>query len=58
MQTIQYFAVVFALCLVLSGIVAAIFHRKSDEPGRAHWVGALVFSLLVAAALTLLNLGR
>ncbi len=55
---VQYFAISFAVCLLVSGSIAAIMHRKSEEPGHAHWVGALVFAFLVAAALTALNLGR
>lgn len=55
---LSYFAITFVISLVVSGVVASVFHHKSDEPGHAHWVGALVFSLLVAAGLTLLNVGR
>lgn len=55
---LQYFVISFVVCMLIAGVVAGIMHRKSEEPGHAHWVGALVFALLAAAALTLLNLGR
>lgn len=55
---LQYFLISFVVCLLVAGAVAAIAHRKSEEPGHAHWLGALLFALLAAAALTLLNLGR
>jgi len=55
---LSYFAITFFICLAVSGVVASVFHHKSEEPGYGHWVGAVVFSLLVAAGLTLLNVGR
>ncbi len=55
---LSYFAITFVICLAISGVVASVFHHKSEDPGHAHWVGALVFSLLVATGLTLLNVGR
>lgn len=55
---IGYFFITFGVSLAVSGVVSSVFHRQSREPGHAHWVGALVFSLLVAAGLTLLNVGR
>ena len=55
---VQYFLISFTVCLLAAGAVAGIVHRKSEEPGHAHWLGALVFALLAAGALTLLNLGR
>ncbi len=55
---LSYFLITFAISLVVSGVAASVFHHQSEEPGHAHWVGALVFSLLLAAGLTLLNMGR
>lgn len=55
---LTYFIISFAICLLVAGSIATIVHRKSEEPGHAHWVGALIFALLVAATLTALNMGR
>ncbi len=55
---LAYFVVSFVVCLGVSSAIMLAADRKQHVAATASWLGVVVFSLLVAAALSLLNIGR